>query len=90
MYMAYTTNPNLPKVRMQAVNLLYEGWPVRRVARYIGVAPGTVSKWRKKDCCYGLRPIPTKSSRPHSCPWALKQEIVNAIVRLVRLLKVGP
>jgi len=82
MYMAYTTNPNLPKVRMQAVNLVYEGWTVRKVARYIGVTPGTVSKWRKKDCCYGLRPIPTESSRPHSCPWALKREIVNAIVRL--------
>ena len=82
MYMAYTTNPNLPKVRMQAVNLVYQGWKVRKVARYIGVTPGTISKWMRKDHCYGLRPIPTLSSRPHSHPYALKEEIVDAILKL--------
>lgn len=81
MYMAYSTNPNLPKVRQQAVNLIYQGWSVRKTARYVGVQPGTVSKWRKKDCCYGLRPIPTLSSRPDHFPQALPEEIVEAIVK---------
>ena len=82
MYMPYSKNPYLPKVRMQAVNLVYQGWSTRKVARYFGLGSGTVSKWRKKDCCYGLRPIPTLSSRPHSHPKALKKEIVDAIVKL--------
>ena len=82
MYMSYTKNPNMPKVRMQAVNLLYQGWGVRKVARRFGVSPGTISKWRQKDHCYGLRPIPTKSSRPHHHPNELSQEIIEEIVRL--------
>jgi len=49
MYTAYSTNPNLGKVRQQAVNLVYRGWSVRQTARYIGVQPGTVSKWLDKD-----------------------------------------
>ena len=80
--MAYTTNPHVPKVRMQAVNLFYEGWAVRKVARHFGVSPGAISKWKAKDHSYGLRPIPTRSSRPHSHPQALPQEIVDNIVRL--------
>lgn len=82
MYMAYSNNPNLPKVRMKAVNLVYQGWSTRKVGRYFGVESGTVSKWMKKDCCYGLRPIPTESSHPHSHPYALPEEIINAIVKL--------
>lgn len=82
MYMPYSKNPNLPKVRMEAVNLVYQGWSTRKVARYFGVGSGTVSKWKRRDCCYGLRPIPTESSRPHSHPHALSEEIVNAIVQV--------
>lgn len=82
MYMPYSKNPYLPKVRMEAVNLVYHGWSARKVGRYFGVGSGTVSKWMKKDCCYGLRPIPTESSRPHSHPHALKPDTVDAIVKL--------
>ena len=67
---------------MRAVNLVYEGWGTRKVARHFGLGTGTVSKWKKKDCCYGLRPISTESSRPHSHPHALNQKTINAIVRL--------
>lgn len=81
MYMAYSTNPNLPKVRQQAVNLVYRGWSVRQTARYIGVQPGTVSKWLKKDRWYGRIPIATLSSRPDSFPQALPEEIVKAIIK---------
>jgi len=82
MYMAYSTNPNLPKVRMQAVNLVYQGWSTRKVARYIGVGSGTVSKWMGKDCCYGLRPIPTLSSRPLHHPNQLSEEKIQAILAI--------
>jgi len=36
MYMAYTTNPNLPRVRMDAVRLVRSGWSTRKVARHLG------------------------------------------------------
>jgi transposase InsO family protein len=78
--MAYSTNPNLPKVRQQAVNLVYRGWSCRQTARYIGTQAGTVSKWLKKDHWYGRIPIPTLSSRPLLSPQALSEEIVEAIV----------
>jgi transposase InsO family protein len=80
--MAYTTNPYLPKVRMEAVNLVHQSWSLRKVARYFGVYPSTVSRWMKKDCCYGLRPIPTLSSRPHSHPHQLKENVVDKIIEL--------
>lgn len=82
MYMPYSKNPYLPKVRMQAVNLVYQGWSTRKVARYFGLGSGTVSKWMERDCCYGLRPIPTESSRPHFHPRALPVKMVNAIVKV--------
>lgn len=82
MYMPYSKNPYLPKVRQQAVNLVYQGWSTRKVARYFGLGSGTVSKWKKKDCCYGLRPIPTLSSRPHSHPRALSGKVIDAIVKM--------
>lgn len=80
--MAYTINPHLPKVRMKAVNLVHQGWSIRKVARHFGVYPSTVSRWIKKDCCYGLRPISTLSSRPHKHPNELSEEIVNKIVEI--------
>jgi len=79
--MAYSTNPNLPKVRQQAVSFVYRGWSVRQTARYIGVQPGTVSKWLAKDRWYGRIPIPTLSSRPEHFPQALTEDIVEAIVK---------
>ena len=79
--MPYTNNPNLPRVRQQAVNLVYQGWSTRKVARYFGVGSSTVSKWLKKDHNWGLRPIPTLSSRPKSHAKQLSKEKVNAIVK---------
>jgi transposase InsO family protein len=79
-YMSYSNNPYLPKVRMEAVNLVYQGWNTRKVARYFGLASGTVSKWLKKDRNWGLRPIPTLSSRPKHHPKQLRQKIIDAIV----------
>ena len=80
--MAYSKNPHLPKVRMQAARLVHQGWSTRKVGRYFGVGTGTVSKWLKKDSSYGTRPISTLSSRPHSHPHQLKKEIVDKIIEL--------
>src|SRR4030042_1689822 len=80
MYMSYSKNPYLPKVRMEAVNLVYQGWSTRKVGRYFGVGTSTVSKWVRKDDCYGLRPIPTLSSRPLHHPDELSQDEVRTIL----------
>lgn len=78
----YTTNPNMGKVRRDAVNLVkYRGWSMRKVALRFGVQPSTISRWCRKDFCGGWRLIPTKSSRPHTSPNALKKEVVNAIMQ---------
>ena len=81
MYMAYSQNPYLPKVRQQAVNLVYRGWSTRKVARHFGVGSGTVSKWMKKDRWYGRIPLTTLSCRPHSHPQALSTEVIQAILQ---------
>lgn len=82
MYMAYTTNPYLPRLRMQAVRLVkYNSWSIRAVSRHISVAPSTVSRWVRRDISCGRRPIPTKSSRPHSHPCALKEKVIEAIIK---------
>ena len=81
MYMAYTTNPKLPKVRMEAVRLVkHRGWSTRQVARYTGYNQSVIVKWCKKDPTGGWRRIPTRSSRPHSHPRQLKPDMVKRIV----------
>ena len=78
----YTHNPNLPKVRMEAVRLVkYRLWSMQKVARYIGVEPSTVSRWCRSPWGTGWMPIPTKSSRPRVSPKALATDTVEAIIR---------
>lgn len=79
--MSYSKNPNLPRVRMKAVNLVLQGWSTRKVGRYLGFGSSTISKWLKKDKHHGRVPIPTFSSRPKHHPKQLKSEMVNAIVK---------
>jgi transposase InsO family protein len=74
--MAYTLNPHLPKVRRDAADLVRRGWGVRQVARYVGVSPGTITKWAKKATRYGFHPIPTLSSKPKHHPNQLSNELV--------------
>lgn len=81
MYMAYTTNPKLPKLRMEAVRLAkYRGWSTRRVAKYTGYNQSTIVRWCSKDPTGGWRLIPTQSSRPHHHPHELSSEVVEAIL----------
>lgn len=77
----YTTNPHLPRLRMQAVRLVKQsGWSTRKVARYTGFSQSAIVKWCQKDREYGMRSIPTLSSRPKSHPRTLKEEVVEKIV----------
>lgn len=79
--MAYSKNPNLPRVRMQAIFLVrYNQWGIRKTARYLGFHHTAVMKWlRKAHISGGI--IPTLSSRPHFHPHGLKPEIIDAIIK---------
>lgn len=82
MNMPYTSNPHMPKVRMDAVRLVkYRGWSIRKASRRIGVNPSTLSRWCKHPLATGWKRVPTRSSRPKRSPKALKQEIVSMIIK---------
>jgi transposase InsO family protein len=70
----------MPRIRMDAVQLVRQGWSVRKVARYTGFAPGTVSKWCQKAPDDRRHTIPTKSSRPWSHPRQLSAEVIELII----------
>lgn len=80
MTMPYTSNPNLPRVRMQAVLLLRKGWSTRKVARHFGFSQSVVVKWAARAPQDGRHSIPTRSSRPKSHPKALPPEAVKSII----------
>ena len=81
--MAYTLNPRLPRVRMEAVRLVkYKGWSTRQVARYTGYSQSAIVKWCKKDRSLGWRLIPTESSRPKHHPRELGEDIVRKIIEI--------
>ena len=81
--MPYTQNPYLPRLRAQAVNLIYQGrWSIRKVARHIGVHPSTILRWKRKAPSAGAWVINTQSSRPFSHPRSISKEIVNRIIEL--------
>jgi len=80
--MPYSTNPNLPKIRAQAVEMVRSGKSIRSVARYFGFNPGTVCKWVKRAPVGRVTAIPTRSSKPRSHPKKLKYEIVKRIIDL--------
>lgn len=73
--MAYTNNPNAPRVRRDAAAFAKK-YGVRTAARRFGVSPGTVTKWMRKAKRHGEHPIPTGSSRPKSHPDQLSDELV--------------
>ena len=84
MNMAYSNNPNLPRVRMQAVKLVKQGWSTRKVARYLGYSHSSVVRWTKRvetERLHGNGGVPTKSSRPKSHPKSLAPETVQAIIQ---------
>jgi len=78
----YTTNPNMPKVRRKAVNMVKDGHSIRQTARYFGFNPSTISRWVKRASDDRRRNIPTISSRPHHSPRFLDKKIVYLITDL--------
>lgn len=81
MYMSYTTNPHMPRIRREAVKLYHQGMSLRQVARYTGYHFATISKWLAKAPNDSRLTIPTLSSRPHSHPQSLNRELIQAIVK---------
>lgn len=82
--MAYTTNPYLPKVRAQAVDMLRSGKTQAEVARYFGVNQSVISKWNAKTPPGGCVRIATQSSRPNHHPDELAEHIVARILDIRR------
>jgi transposase len=81
--MAYTTNPKLPRLRMQAVTMVRRGASTREVARYFGYNQSTIARWvtrADKELLIGTENLPTESSRPKSHPRSLAPDIVTAII----------
>lgn len=81
--MAYTTNPKLPRLRMQAVLMVRRGASTRETARYYGYNQSTIVRWvQRADAEYltGSENLSTRSSRPKSHPKSLAPELVAAIV----------
>ena len=81
--MSYTSNPNLPRVRAEAVRLVKQGWSIRKAAKHFGFSHCAVRLWLKKKIVRGSghkMEIQTCSSRPHHHPKELKPDVVSAIV----------
>lgn len=81
--MPYTTNPHMPRLRMQNAQLvLRDGWSTRKVARHTGFNQSTIVRWVAQARKTNRLVLPTHSSRPHTHPDALPQEIVQHILEL--------
>ncbi len=80
--MAYSKNPQLPRVRREAAALVRKGWSARKVGRYLGFHHTAIMRWVRESQKIGYHPIPTKSSKPKSNPNALPKEVVQKIVTL--------
>ena len=80
--MAYTTNPHMPRVRIEAAKLVVnEGWSTRKAARYTGFNQSSIVRWANRYRKSDFRTeIPTRSSRPHSYPNRLSAEIEKVII----------
>lgn len=84
MNMSYQTNPNLPKVRAEAVKMVRTGHSTREVARHFGFSQSAVVKWCQKvhPETRQFRVIATETSRPHHHPKELDEATVVRILEL--------
>lgn len=79
--MPYSSNPQLPHVRMEAVRLVRSGWSTRKVARHMGFNQSTIVRWTERaPADLRMRIIPTRSSRPRHHPHELSLEMVRTII----------
>ena len=79
------TAQELQRRRERAVLLLDENHGIRQVARMVGVAPGSVVRWRDAYEKKGLKAL---ASKPHPGPTPKLSEKHRK--KLVRLLQKGP
>ena len=87
-HMPYTTNPKMPRLRMEAIKLIRnKNWSIRKVARYTGYNASTISRWLKKAPVDGRKTIPTLSSKPKTSPTGIDSNIVKRIVEIRRNTK---
>jgi transposase InsO family protein len=75
----YTTNPQMPRVRRDAVRMLLKGYSTRAVARHFGFSQRVIVTWAQKAKDVGDHPIPTKSSRPKTSPKRLSKEVRDRV-----------
>src|SRR3989344_3488902 len=80
----YNINPNLPRVRMDAVKLVRSGWSTRKVAQHFGFSEAAIVQSLTRAPDNQKQLIPTRSSRPWSHPNALSSEMVETILRYRR------
>lgn len=84
MNMSYQTNPNLPKVRAEAVKMVRAGYSTREVARHFGFSQSAIVKWCQKvhPDVRNFKVIATETSRPRHHPNELDDAIVSRILEL--------
>lgn len=81
MYMAYTNNPRMPHVRMEAVRRVRSGESIRKVARHMGFSHAAIINWlRRAPSDLRAQVILTRSSRPHHHPQELDPRLVETII----------
>lgn len=82
--MSYETNPRLPRIRMEAVRMVHQGYSTTEVGRYFGYSQSAIVKWiaRARLMPQNAIIIPTRPSRPHGHPKALAQEIIDKILQI--------
>src|SRR5581483_9703402 len=92
--MSYSTNPNLPKARALALQLLVrDGLQVQVVANKCGVHRSTVWRWKRKWEVRNSNVQFTNDNRPHrqagtwrftACTWSIPTESSRpqALIRL--------
>jgi transposase InsO family protein len=83
--MSYSNNPLLPKARSWAVSLVVcDHLPLAVAARKAGVHRTTLWRWYKRWQTLGytgyIKPLPTRSSRPHRFGHRLPQSVVDRII----------
>jgi len=84
MAMSYSKNPNLPKVRAEAVKMVRSGHSVREVARHFGYTHSAVVRWCAKvpEHTHQYRVVVTESSRPKHHPKELPDDLIQRILQL--------
>lgn len=76
--------------RFLIVQRLEAGWSAAEVAEAAGVSRSCVYTWKRRWLAEGIAGLRDRTSRPHSSPHALAEDVIAAIVRLRRELGAGP